>query len=76
MAEKGLKNKGAIRFFKGKDFESCRVEMSISYLLPSPLAPLGDAVKPLVESILDEDMQKFKEYAAEQYRISKAAKKK
>jgi len=58
----GLPNRGAVTFFpRGPDAggTSCAIQLSISYELPDVLVPLGEGVRPIVESILVADMQRF-----------------
>lgn len=58
----GLPNKGAVRFFpRGSD--SCTVELTISYEVPGVLAPFASGLTPLVESIIQRDMERFAVYA-------------
>jgi uncharacterized membrane protein len=47
----GLPNKGSVTFFpRGAD--GCALQLSISYELPQVLLPVGEGVRPVVESIL------------------------
>lgn len=66
-AEKGVPNRGAIRFFPRKDKTKCAVQLTISYEVPEALVPFGNALTPLVEGILNEDMKRFSKFAEEQY---------
>jgi hypothetical protein len=51
VSQGGLPNRGAVTFFpRGPD--SCALQLSISYELPQPLLPVGEGVRPVVESIL------------------------
>ena len=55
-------NQGQIRFYpRGKD--ACSVKLTISYEVPTILAPLGGALTPVVENILQTDMRRFVAYA-------------
>ena len=51
-ASEGVNNKGAIRFRKGEKKNTCTVALTIAYEVPQVLEPVGEALKPLVENIL------------------------
>lgn len=55
-------NKGQIRFYR-KGTGKCMITLTISYEIPDVLAPFGNALKPLVEGIIQRDMERFSEYA-------------
>jgi uncharacterized membrane protein len=59
----GLPNRGAIRFYDRKG--SSIVKLTVAYAVPGILALLMDNgfVRNVVESTLQADMQRFKEYA-------------
>lgn len=61
----GLANRGAVRFYP-RGPTSCGVELTISYEVPDVLAPFASGVKPLVESILKSDLNRFAVYAKQQ----------
>ncbi|XP_024367120.1 uncharacterized protein [Physcomitrium patens] len=61
----GLANRGAVRFYP-RGPTSCGVELTISYEVPDVLAPFASGVKPLVESILQGDLNRFAVYAKSQ----------
>ena len=50
MSQGGLPNRGAVTFFPRPD--GCALQLAISYELPQPLLPVGEGVRPVVESIL------------------------
>ncbi len=62
----GLPNRGAIRFYGRKD--STIVKLTVSYGIPGILAKLLDNqfVRNAVESSLQADMERFREYALAQ----------
>lgn len=57
-----IANRGQIRFAR-KSPASCTVKLTISYEVPSVLAPFANLLTPLVENILMADMEKFAHYA-------------
>jgi len=59
-----VSNRGSIRFFR-RTPTSCNVTLTISYEVPDVLAPFGNALQPLVESIIGADMERFAKYAKE-----------
>eukprot|EP00240_Pyramimonas_obovata_P013598 CAMPEP_0118934916 /NCGR_PEP_ID=MMETSP1169-20130426/14485_1 /TAXON_ID=36882 /ORGANISM="Pyramimonas obovata, Strain CCMP722" /LENGTH=248 /DNA_ID=CAMNT_0006877879 /DNA_START=61 /DNA_END=810 /DNA_ORIENTATION=- len=65
QASEGLNNTGAVRFFKKPEKNKCAVSLTISYEIPQALAPVGEALVPLVEGILQKDMERFAEYSKE-----------
>jgi len=74
QANEGLNNTGAVRFFKKPEKNKCAVSLTISYEVPQVLAPMGEALTPLVEGILQQDMDRFAEYAkeyAKQFQVKK-----
>ncbi|KAJ0980552.1 hypothetical protein J5N97_008807 [Dioscorea zingiberensis] len=58
----GLANRGAVRFFP-KGPSSCRIELSISYEVPQILVPVASALKPLLESLLLNGLERFAKVA-------------
>lgn len=61
----GLPNRGAVRFFpKGKG--GCKLEMTISYQVPQILAPAASSLAPLVEGIIQKDLERFVVFATKQ----------
>jgi len=73
-ASEGLVNTGAVRFFKRPEKNKCGVSLTISYEIPAALAPMGEALVPIVEGILQADMDRFAVYAedyAKQFQKSK-----
>ncbi|GAQ86628.1 hypothetical protein KFL_003010040 [Klebsormidium nitens] len=58
----GLANRGAVRFYKNRD-GSCQIKMTISYEVPGVLAPLAQGLTPIVEGIIQKDLERFVEYA-------------
>jgi uncharacterized membrane protein len=58
----GLPNRGAVRFHKNRD-GSCQIKMTISYECPGVLAPLAQGLTPIVENIIQKDLERFAEYA-------------
>eukprot|EP00195_Chlamydomonas_chlamydogama_P011211 CAMPEP_0202894280 /NCGR_PEP_ID=MMETSP1392-20130828/3715_1 /ASSEMBLY_ACC=CAM_ASM_000868 /TAXON_ID=225041 /ORGANISM="Chlamydomonas chlamydogama, Strain SAG 11-48b" /LENGTH=181 /DNA_ID=CAMNT_0049578927 /DNA_START=292 /DNA_END=837 /DNA_ORIENTATION=- len=55
-------NRGQIRFVR-KGPKACNVTLTISYEVPNALVPFANALTPVVEGILSQDMQRFKSYA-------------
>eukprot|EP01023_Acetabularia_acetabulum_P060789 TRINITY_DN7312_c0_g1_i3.p1 TRINITY_DN7312_c0_g1~~TRINITY_DN7312_c0_g1_i3.p1 ORF type:complete len:257 (+),score=18.99 TRINITY_DN7312_c0_g1_i3:1-771(+) len=55
-------NKGAVRIYPEVKGE-CIVELSISYEVIDVLGPFASALSPLVNFILQQDMERFKKYA-------------
>ncbi|KAI3438227.1 hypothetical protein D9Q98_000664 [Chlorella vulgaris] len=58
-------NSGQIRFAR-KGEGRCTVKLTISYEVPSVLAPFASLLRPVVEGILQTDMRRFAEYAVQQ----------
>ncbi|GJP32845.1 hypothetical protein CLOM_g17440 [Closterium sp. NIES-68] len=58
----GLPNSGAVRFFP-KGPNGCKLEMTISYEVPGILVPVANSLSPLVESIIQADLERFVEFA-------------
>ena len=57
-----MANRGQIRFYpRGQD--GCAIKLTISYEVPDILAPFGGALRPVVEGILQRDMNRFSQYA-------------
>ncbi|KAK9814228.1 hypothetical protein WJX72_002582 [[Myrmecia] bisecta] len=65
-------NRGQIRFYR-KSPQACTVKLTISYEVPDPLAPFGNALIPIVENILRTDMNRFAKYAADHVRQQQQA---
>ena len=65
----GLPNRGAIRFYDRK--ESSIVKLTVAYSVPVILALLMDNgfVRKAVESTLQEDMDRFRDYAVSQLSV-------
>jgi uncharacterized membrane protein len=65
----GLPNKGAIRFYDRKD--SSIVKLTVSYAVPGFLALLMDNgfVRNVVESTLQADMERFREYTLNELKV-------
>ena len=65
----GLPNRGAIRFYDRK--ESSIVKLTVAYSVPGILALLMDNgfVRKAVESTLQEDMDRFRDYAVSQLSV-------
>lgn len=62
----GLPNKGAIRFYNRHG--SCIVKMSFAYAIPGILGKLMDSlIGDIVESTVQADLERFKEYALKAY---------
>lgn len=66
-------NRGQIRFYR-KSPTACSVKLTISYEVPTILAPLAGALTPVVESILRTDLGRFARLAAQQEAAQGAAK--
>ncbi|CAI5536426.1 unnamed protein product, partial [Closterium sp. Naga37s-1] len=58
----GLPNSGAVRFFPSGP-NGCKLEMTISYEVPGILVPVANSLAPLVQSIIQADLERFVEYA-------------
>lgn len=54
----GLPNKGAVRFFP-KGPSSCKIELTVSYEVPEILTPVASALKPFLEGLLLNGLQRF-----------------
>ena len=61
-----VRNRGEIRFAPRTD-SSCSVRLTFTYEVPSPLAPFAAALRPFGDGVLQRDMQRFREYAAQRY---------
>ncbi|GAB5370594.1 hypothetical protein AAMO2058_001506700, partial [Amorphochlora amoebiformis] len=57
-----VRNRGQVKFRKMDD-NTCHLQLAISFEVPDVLGPLGNAVSPLVEEILQADMERFKALA-------------
>uniref|UniRef100_A0ACD5VF73 Uncharacterized protein n=1 Tax=Avena sativa TaxID=4498 RepID=A0ACD5VF73_AVESA len=62
----GLPNRGAVRFFP-KSSSSCRVQLTVAYEVPEILTPVASALKPFLEGLLLNGLERFVAYAKEQY---------
>ncbi|GIL45246.1 hypothetical protein Vafri_2539 [Volvox africanus] len=60
-----IQNRGQIKFVR-KSPESCNITLIISYEVPDVLVPFANALTPLVEGIIQKDMERFREYVASQ----------
>ncbi|KAJ3669598.1 hypothetical protein LUZ60_011548 [Juncus effusus] len=58
----GLPNRGAVRFFP-KGPSSCRVQLTVSYEIPQVLAPVASALKPFLEGLLSNGLERFAKVA-------------
>ncbi|XP_074585078.1 uncharacterized protein LOC141840887 [Curcuma longa] len=63
----GLPNRGAVRFFP-KGPSSCRVQLTVSYEIPEILIPVAAALKPFMEGLLAQGLQRFSVVAKEYQR--------
>lgn len=57
-----LNNRGQVRFLPKAD-GSCGISITVSYEVPDILAPFANAVTPIVENVLLEDLKRFSQYA-------------
>uniref|UniRef100_J3KZE1 Coenzyme Q-binding protein COQ10 START domain-containing protein n=1 Tax=Oryza brachyantha TaxID=4533 RepID=J3KZE1_ORYBR len=62
----GLPNRGAVRFFP-KSSSSCRVQLTVAYEVPEILAPVASALKPFLEGLLMNGLERFATYARERH---------
>ncbi|XP_051209720.1 uncharacterized protein [Lolium perenne] len=62
----GLPNRGAVRFFP-KSPSSCRVQLTVAYEVPEILNPVASALKPFLEGLLFNGLERFVAYAKQQY---------
>lgn len=62
----GLQNRGAVRFFP-KSSSSCRVQLTVAYEVPEILAPVASALKPFLEGLLMQGLERFAMFAKERY---------
>ncbi|CAN4091637.1 unnamed protein product [Withania somnifera] len=64
----GLPNRGAVRFFP-KGPSSCIIELTVSYEVPQLLVPVASALKPFLENLLAQGLERFatfvKSYSAD-----------
>ncbi|GJP43849.1 hypothetical protein CLOM_g3254 [Closterium sp. NIES-68] len=58
----GVPNRGAVRFFP-RGPNGCKVEMTLTYQCPDILVPVMASLSPLVENIIQADMDRFVDYA-------------
>jgi uncharacterized membrane protein len=58
--------RGAVRFYP-RGAKACGVQLTISYEVPDVLAPFASGVSPLVESILQQDLNRFAKFAKSNY---------
>ncbi|WOL16416.1 hypothetical protein Cni_G25203 [Canna indica] len=63
----GLPNRGAVRFFP-KGPSSCRIQLTVSYEIPEILIPVASALKPFLEGLLAQGLQRFAVVAKEYQR--------
>ncbi|XP_010522847.1 PREDICTED: uncharacterized protein LOC104801318 isoform X2 [Tarenaya hassleriana] len=54
----GLPNRGSVRFF-GKGPSSCVVELTVSYEVPTLLIPVASALRPFLEGLLRQGLERF-----------------
>ncbi|XP_073008888.1 uncharacterized protein [Typha latifolia] len=54
----GLPNRGAVRFFPIGP-SACRVQLTVSYEVPEILAPVASALKPFLEGLLANGLERF-----------------
>ncbi|KAJ8503919.1 hypothetical protein OPV22_004805 [Ensete ventricosum] len=54
----GLPNRGAVRFFP-KGPSSCRIQLTVSYEIPEILIPVASALKPFLEGLLAQGLERF-----------------
>uniref|UniRef100_A0A0D9Y7Q2 Coenzyme Q-binding protein COQ10 START domain-containing protein n=1 Tax=Oryza glumipatula TaxID=40148 RepID=A0A0D9Y7Q2_9ORYZ len=62
----GLQNRGAVRFFP-KSSSTCRVQLTVAYEVPEILAPVASALKPFLEGLLMQGLERFATFAKERY---------
>ncbi|MCD7457535.1 hypothetical protein HAX54_035347 [Datura stramonium] len=58
----GLPNRGAVRFFP-KGPSSCIIELTVSYEVPQLLVPVASALKPFLERLLAQGLERFATFA-------------
>lgn len=58
----GLPNRGAVRFFP-KGPSSCIIELTVSYEVPQLLVPVASALKPFLENLLAQGLERFATFA-------------
>ncbi|PHT59819.1 hypothetical protein CQW23_02182 [Capsicum baccatum] len=58
----GLPNRGAVRFFP-KGPSSCIIELTVSYEVPQLLVPVASALKPFLENLLRQGLERFATFA-------------
>ncbi|MCO5586284.1 hypothetical protein L7F22_040223 [Adiantum nelumboides] len=61
----GLPNRGTVRFYP-RSSSTVGVELTISFEVPEVLVPLASSVSPLVQSIMQQDLERFAVIAKEQ----------
>ncbi|KAJ6798597.1 Uncharacterized protein M6B38_210030 [Iris pallida] len=54
----GLPNKGVVRFFP-RGPSACKIELTVSYEVPEILRPVASALKPFLEGLLLNGLQRF-----------------
>ncbi|CAL9179592.1 unnamed protein product [Musa hybrid cultivar] len=59
--------KGAVRFFP-KGPSSCRIQLTVSYEIPEILIPVASALKPFLEGLLAQGLERFAKVAKEYQR--------
>mmetsp|Transcript_21081 Transcript_21081/g.51579 ORF Transcript_21081/g.51579 Transcript_21081/m.51579 type:complete len:243 (-) Transcript_21081:157-885(-) len=59
-----VKNRGAVKFRKLSS-NSCEIQLVISYEMPDVLAPIIQQISPLVQPILQADMDRFRDLATQ-----------
>lgn len=62
----GLPNRGAVRFFP-KSPSSCRVQLTVAYEIPEILTPVASALKPFLEGLLLNGLERFVTFAKERH---------
>jgi uncharacterized membrane protein len=67
-----IQNQGQIRFLK-KAEDACAVKLTISYEVPGVLAPFANLLTPVVEGILQQDMDRFAAFATKEYQSSSSS---
>ncbi|EFJ53042.1 hypothetical protein VOLCADRAFT_47345, partial [Volvox carteri f. nagariensis] len=55
-----IQNRGQIKFVRTSP-TSCNITLIISYEVPNALVPFANALTPLVEGIIQKDMERFRE---------------
>ncbi|URE02581.1 Polyketide cyclase / dehydrase and lipid transport [Musa troglodytarum] len=60
-------SRGAVRFFP-KSPSSCRIQLTVSYEIPEILIPVASALKPFLEGLLAQGLERFAKVAKEYQR--------